>query len=344
MFHKKEKPAAPPESGSLPSHQDLIVHNMPNQAKLGGSFPSSAPAVDGGFGLPPVSQKHNFKAIGLVIIVLGIVFIGALAYLSYRFIISPTAGKSPTTAMPPVVDKQPDTVATITPAVVATPVPETAAVVVPIASPLEIATSTVAASSLMNEELSGQDGSNLPPLLDSDNDGLINEEEILLGISATSTDSDGDSYGDSAELAKGYNPAGEGKLADNLNLAEYNNGAFNYRFLYPKSWEIKSLAGDATTVFMAPDDSLIQISIQENSDKAGILSWYEDSFPDTSVAYDQLLNVDGWEGIMGSDNLNFYLTDSARQNIYVISYIPAVAGRLVYPNIFKLMINSLVIK
>ncbi|MDP2944557.1 MAG: hypothetical protein Q8N57_03270 [bacterium] len=340
---KKEKPAQTSESEVLSSDQDMIVHNMPSPARLGGSFSSSPKTADGSFDLAPVPQKKNFKTIGLVIIGAGIIFIGALVYLSYRFIISPTAGEDKTIASQPVV-RELEKIATVTPPIVPTPVPEAAPIIISTSTPGEIATSTDAVGSLMNEESSGQDGSNLPPLLDSDSDGLFDEEEVLLGTSATSTDSDGDKYGDLAELGSGYDPAGPGKLANNPRLVKYDNTTFNYSLLYPLSWKPQSLAEGATVVFKASEDSLIQISVQDNSDKAGILSWYENLFPDTTAAYNQLLSVDGWDGIMGADNLNFYLTDSQHKNIYVFSYIPAVAGRIVYPNIFRMMLNSLAVK
>ena len=343
MFGKnKAKKENTPAPETTFSSQDIIVHNMPSPARLSAGF-SAAPKVSGdSANLVSAPPQQNFKTVGLVIIGGGIIVIGVLIYLSYRFIISPTAGKDKAATTVPVAteQKKATTTPTITPAVVPTTTPVIAAVAVPI----EMSTSTATTSPLMNEELSGRDGSDLPPLLDSDQDGLIDEEEILLGTSATSTDSDADKYGDAAELAKGYDPAGAGKLATNPNLVGYENKTYGYSIIYPNSWDAKSLAGDATTVFVTPDDSLIQISIQDNQDKVGILSWYESSFPGTTATYDQLMNADGWDGIMGTDSLNFYLTDSKHDNIYVISYVPAVAGRIVYPNIFKLMINSLVIK
>lgn len=344
MFgRKKEKPIETSKAEVLSSDQDMIVHNMPSPARLGGSFSGSPKTADGDFDLAPVPQKKNFKTIGLVIIGGGIIFIGALVYLSYRFIISPTAGEDKTITSQPVVS-EPQKIATATPPIVPTPVPEAAPIIISTSTPGEIATSTDAVGSLMNEELSGQDGSSLPPLLDSDSDGLFDDEEVLLGTSATSTDSDGDKYGDLAELGSGYDPAGPGKLANSPRLVKYDNTTFNYSLLYPKNWKPQSLADGATAVFKASEDSLIQVSVQDNSDKAGILSWYENLFPDTTATYDQLLSVDGWDGIMGADNLNFYLTDSQHKNIYVVSYIPAVAGRIVYPNIFRMMLNSLAVK
>lgn len=88
----------------------------------------------------------------------------------------------------------------------------------------------------------------------------------------------------------------------------------------------------------------MQVSVQDNSDHQSILGWYNNSFPDVTITYDKLKTTENWDGIFGKDNLNFYLTDKKRNNIYVVSYLPAVAGRLAYPNIFQLMVNSLLIK
>jgi len=345
MFGKNkeqsEKQESQPEAAGLPSSQDLIVHNMPTPAKLSGSFFDSIAGSDGSFGLNKEAAKEsNFKAVGLLIIAGGVIFIGILVYLSYHYIISPTAGKNLAATVAPTtlemvktdtadLTPAPET-ATVTPATVVTPIPS------------EIATSSDV-NSLLDQTAIASSSTPIP-LLDSDSDGLFDDEEILLGTSATFSDSDGDGYSDLTEINKGYNPAGAGKLSDNAYLSEYNNPIFSYSIFYPRDWVAQSLTGNATVIFTAPDNSLIQISAQENSDRAGILGWYESAFSDVSATYDQLLSSASWDGVIGTDNLNFYLTDLNHKNIYVISYISAVADRLAYPNIFKLMINSLVIK
>ena len=48
--------------------------------------------------------------------------------------------------------------------------------------------------------------------LDSDDDGLSDEEEIFYGTDKNNSDTDGDGYLDGAEVEGGYNPQGEGKL------------------------------------------------------------------------------------------------------------------------------------
>lgn len=334
---KKENKANVPAVDTAPAEADIIVHNMPSSARLGGNLSAPSKASDGGFGLSAAPQKQNFKAVGLAIMVFGVVVIGVLTYLSYRFIISPAAGNK--VAEQPVVKESPKP-ATTTAAIV--PAESATTTIVATTTPAVAVATTTPTEGI--EAVSDQGGVEFPPVLDSDSDGLTDDEEALLGTSATSTDSDGDKYSDRDELLKGYDPASAGKLAAAKTVAEYSNKTYNYTLLYPKDWESKSLADDATVVFVAPDDSLIQVSVQENSDKAGILGWYESSFPDATATYDQLSSGNGWDGVMGADSLNFYLTDSKHKNIYVISYIPAVAERPLYPNIFRMMINSLVIK
>ncbi len=344
MFGKRaEKQTKLPDPEVSAFNQSIIVHNMPSQARLTGNFSAGLKTGNGRFGLAPLPRKDNFKTVGLVIMLFGTAFIAALVYLSYRFIIAPTADKNKTASVKPVFEEQKKTTTT-TAAIISVPVSTATTIIIPSSAPLELSIPDNATSSLMNEELDGQPGLNLPPLSDADKDTLIDEEEDILGTSAVLADSDGDTYNDAAEIAKSFNPAGAGLLSASLNLVSYINETYNYSLLYPKSWELRSLADAATVVLIASDDSLVQVSVQDNPDKVGILSWYENSFPSTTVDYSQLLSVNGWDGIMGTDNLNFYLTDSLHKNIYVVSYIPAVADRIIYPNIYKLIIGSLAIK
>ena len=52
----------------------------------------------------------------------------------------------------------------------------------------------------------------LTSTLDSDGDGLTDIEEILFQTNSSLPDTDNDGYIDGLELAKGYNPTGEGTL------------------------------------------------------------------------------------------------------------------------------------
>lgn len=342
MFGTKNKPINKEQDLATKVNQDLVVRNMPSLNRLSGSLPlpkKSLPDTNVLSGMSPV--KHNFKAVGVFIIIGGLIVIAGLVYASYVYIIKPQAKPSVTATAP--VDQKPSVVntknevETTTPVIIAT----TSTVTIATTTDTEIASSS--ASSTMNEELTGKQNTNLPPLLDSDSDGLVDEEEVVLGTNLQLADSNGNSYSDLTEINNNYNPAATGKLSENVNLTFYINKTIGYKHLAPKNWLAKSLNSDSTITFTAPDDSIIQISVQDNTERQSILGWYGNSFPEVTVTYDKLKTTDNWDGVMGEDGLNFYLTDKKRNNIYVISYIPAVDGRLVYPNIFKLMINSFLI-
>lgn len=347
MFKKKTDKNKPVEVRENIVDPDLIVHNMPNQTRLAGSGP--APVYNQAYSnnLSIVREKNNkFKLVGALIIVGGLLLVSGLVYASYYFIIKPSIGKNvPVAGTQETSDKEKKTVSETASSTsmdlntVSIKASTTVAVSDIVISPDQLASTTLA------EELAGlSNNNNLPPLVDTDQDGLYDEEELVFGLNAAATDSDEDKYSDLAELDNKYNPAGSGKLADNINLTEYFNLTANYQVLYPKSWLVKSLNDGYTVVFTAPDSSLIQISVQNNADHQTILSWYENSFFGTILTYDKLKSADTWEGLMGEDGLNFYLTDKKRASIYVISYIPAVDDRVAYPNVFKMMIDSLVIK
>lgn len=326
-------------------NQDLLVRNMPSLKRLNSAPVSNAPLESGGELLSGLSKpKHNFKAVGVLIIFGGLVLIGGLVYASYIFIIKPQANTpvavttqqtQKTSSIVDTINENrgtgTDEVSVATTSVVATVTPTI----------LDLATSS--ASSTINGDATNNQVANVTPLIDSDNDGLNDEEEKVLGTDSQVADSNNNGYTDLVEINNGYDPAISGKLSTNVNLAEYSNKTFGYKILYPKAWNVGALNNDATTTFTAPDNSIIQISIQENSDKQGILGWYGSTFPTETLTYDKLKSTDSWDGIWGSDNINFYLTDKTKKNIYVVSFISSVDGRVAYPNIYNLMINSLII-
>jgi len=326
-------------------NQDMVVRNMPSLARLSGA---TAPAsvnteITESNNLSRLSpSKHNPKMVGLIIIVGGLIFIGGLIYLSYIYIIKPQANK----ATVPVANIVPEK-----PSIVNSPRATTSAEIT-VATTSPIATTTPeffdlassSASTTMNIDQVGRPNVDLPPLLDTDSDGLNDEEELILGTNANSTDSNSNTYLDLVEIKNNYNPAGSGKLSANTGLTKYANKVYGYELLYPKEWPENSLSGDSIITFTAPDDSIIQVSVQDNTERQSILGWYGNSFPDETITYDKLKSTDNWDGIFSADNLNFYLTDKKRNNVYIVSYVPSVDGRLAYPNIFELMVNSLQLK
>lgn len=61
------------------------------------------------------------------------------------------------------------------------------------------------------EPLVGEDS---PDAIDSDNDGLLDEQEYMIGTNPYNPDSDGDGYSDYSEVTNGYNPLGDGKMTE----------------------------------------------------------------------------------------------------------------------------------
>jgi len=329
--------------------QDLFVRNMPTLNKpskvaLSGSASSSYQA-GGGLVFKPNSLNNQHQKIGLLIILGGFILIGGLIYLSYVFIIKPFINpvgvvKAPLTnavennsiVEPIVIDEL--TIATSSEIIETNPT----------ILNLEPVDSDIATNTMMAEEMSNFQNADWPSLLDTDGDGLIDDEEIVLGTNPNNADTNNNTYPDLLEILNNYNPLGDGSLENNQNLAWYKDSLLDYEILYPKDWEFSLLKSNQTLVFNAPDDSIIQISIQENYDKVDIVNWYGEMFPGQPLTYNKIKIKNTWEGMESLDSLNVYLTDNNKNYIYTISYIPAVTNRIVYPNIFKLMVNSLVIK
>lgn len=323
-------------------NNDLIVHNMPLASKFNRS--SSGRAVSSGFETG-TSNKKNFKAVGLMIIVGGSIFIIGLIYLGYIFIIKPTANPSQSVNSNSIMDK----VASTSLATTSNETPPSTELLMDNFSVLDLSSTTDSTIISNSESVSSstdtnnQDFNNLPPLIDSDSDGLNDLEEVALGTSDLSSDTNNNGYSDLVEINNNYNPVSSGKLNANTKLETYHNSFFDYQILYLKDWSVASVNSGETTIFTAPDNSLIQVSVQNNSKQLSILNWYEELFPNVTPSYDKMKSLDNWDGIMGEDGSNFYLTDKQHSHVFVVSYIPAITNRVVYPNIFQLMINSLVI-
>ncbi len=176
---------------------------------------------------------------------------------------------------------------------------------------------------------------------DTDGDGLSDNEEILLGSDIDKPDTDGDGYDDLAEVLNLYNPTGGGRLIDNLNIDEYENGTFNYSLFYPADWTRNNIGGDDSVMFRSPDNNFVQVVAQANMGGQSIADWYKAQFGDETVAAERKISIDGWEGIKSEDGLFFYLTGAAGNYIFVISYIPGPDNLLSYKNIFAMMVKSL---
>lgn len=178
---------------------------------------------------------------------------------------------------------------------------------------------------------------------DTDQDGLTDKEEVVLGTDPNKSDTDGDKYSDMNELMNLYYPLGNGKLFATDLFVRYADNK-DYIAYYPKGWEVSSPTGSDSTVFKSIDGHFLQISVQPNQDKRSIEDWYKEQFNSTSVNISDYTGGDEWQGIKSSDGRNIYLTDLTRKNIYILTYNPGVNETIEYLHFFEILVKSFSLK
>lgn len=179
--------------------------------------------------------------------------------------------------------------------------------------------------------------------VDSDGDGLSDDEEFILGSNHQNIDSDGDGFSDLMELLNLYDPISPGKLSDNINIDEYENKSFSYSILYPKSWDKRALSDESSLVLSIDESSFVQILVEKNESNLSIKDWYANRFM-SIVDSSKIIKTKKWEGFYSEDLLAFYLTDNKLENIYTILYIFPENRPNSYINIFNSIVNSFTLK
>jgi hypothetical protein len=302
------------------------------------------------------SGKSN-KAVGALIIIVGILVMIAAVYIGYVYLINPRGASvgeninvSPSVLEEEVEkdddnenfpveedadiieedllgvseEKEDEWVSSST----STPVDSASSTSLFASSTSEVSTST---ESVETKTISGAD---------ADSDGLTDAEEAVLGTNPLKADSDEDTYGDLSELLNGYNPSGSGKLSENKNLSVYRNGISGYSVLVPTAWSIKETGGGSSVIFSSAGDSFFQITADQNISGDDILAWYGNLFPEESISADSVISKNGWQGIYSADKKAIYLTDEEKIGIYSLSYSPDETEEDVYGNIFQIFVSS----
>lgn len=182
--------------------------------------------------------------------------------------------------------------------------------------------------------------SDLSISVDSDQDGLTDKEEELLGSGVANRDSDQDGYDDLSEIMSLYNPAGPDKLLVNSNIKNYFNAAYNYNLLYPAVWQQSEISGADSVMFKSSDQQFTQIIVQPNASKESISGWYNKQFGEAEAADSGIITTDSWEGVRSEDGLTAYLADYEHKYIFILTYNFGLSKTLDYKNIFEMMIKS----
>lgn len=195
-----------------------------------------------------------------------------------------------------------------------------------------------AGSTNTNSSLNTNQSTTVTSSLDSDADGLTNQEETLYGTNANLADTDGDTYKDGSELIALYSPAGAGRLADTALVQSYANTTFRYSMLVPKGWTIGALDGDNIVTFTTITGEFVQVSVLDNPSRLSAREWYLTLNPSIPASALTDAAVGTLSGIIGPDHLNLFLADSA--HIYQVTYNIGIREEANYLSTFTMMYMS----
>ncbi len=324
----------------------LHVHSMPNNFKSGKFDYSIHP---GDAGKPVVKkgkkikqkkqgQPHQHKKTGFLILIIGVIFLGALGYGAYVFLFSNQSvdvvvnepAKQQVQEVPVVESTELEVVIPAAPTI-----EEELDRAATSTDPLDLATSTD--DFLIPEETA----TSTEPIfvVDTDEDGLTDVEENLLGTNINLVDSDSDSYDDRSEVLSLYNPAGSNLLLDNPAIDLYLNTSYNYEAMYPKAWDVKVIEGGSSVMFMNDSEGFFQISVDPNVENFSIKDWYIKEFALEELPVNQYYVDDDRELVFSPDGFLVYLTDSNNQRIFTLSYV-SLSAEPVYFQIFSALVQS----
>ena len=300
---------------------DFIVHNMPEADRFSGqTFATSNTSFKPSPSVLPASNLDSHHKIGILIIIGGVILIGALVYAAYFFMIKPAAE---TTTQSEVL---------VTPTTTTEPIIE---------EPVPVVTNPVSEPELPPESLEPVVVTEVVSVLDSDSDGLTDDEENLIGTNPNLADSDGDSFSDMAELKSGYNPLlPEKKLDETTRLSRYKIND-NVNVLRENSWEIVRSDSDNAVILADADKSFIQITFQNNEEKLAPTTWYDKQF--SGLMPGEAVSGDFWSGFYSQDNLAAYLFNQDQSKIYTVVYSPLVENDLNL-QFFRLLVKTMIIK
>jgi len=331
-----KKAAAAPATSSLQGKQGPVAEETVKADNI------AIHVMPGRFRNQPVKQ-NSAKTMGLAIIIGGAVFLivasGALYYFLFK-----RSNVVITEEPSLIVQSQTSQTEAETSQAVLTPdnLVATGTEMMILPTEEEAAATTIATSS--PEVVPAEVGLSLSIGTDDDNDGLTNIEEILLGTSTSTPDTDGDGYLDGSELVNLYNPAGEGKLTANSNISLYENKTFAYDLLYPSTWQTSINGGDDSLMFKTGDNQFVQVIVQPNVNKQTLDEWYMEQLGVLTINEADKINGSNWQGIKNPDGLNIYLMDKKQNYIFSLTYNLGGANVLEYMNIFQMMVKSFTLK
>ena len=324
------------------SPQDEQVHTMPMEYYLGDKTVS---ATKGSKGTATASKpsngapKHKKSKLGviLIMVILAILVLASIGLLVYTYIPSSEDNQNQVVFEPqtvdPVVDQddadepQPDELDTEEPA--DDPVDD-------------VLPDNLVPAKEFDYSYANRFNVNVMASVDSDNDGLTDQEELLINTNATIADSDGDGYADGSELMNFYSPTQSMvKLEEGDFVAEYENTMYSYKLLYPKSWLADSLDPLDTedVLFTSSNNEFVNVFIANKNSEESIVDWYLRLNPRATRT--QLKFYNNHYDIPVIESPDGFTVFIAKQDmVYVINYGIGQKVEAFYPAMFKMMVDS----
>jgi len=178
--------------------------------------------------------------------------------------------------------------------------------------------------------------------LDSDGDGLTDDEELTYGTDFSKPDSDSDGFLDGHEVFHLYNPVGKTpvRLLDTGSVKIYKNTAKNFDIYYPSPWQVEVVSEDeGHAMFISPTGEFVQVLLEENNQHLPIVNWYLEQSPGVTVGnLETFVTKSNLDGIKSPDRLNAYFSSDGE--IYVISYNIGSRVSASFYRTFEMMLNS----
>ncbi len=175
--------------------------------------------------------------------------------------------------------------------------------------------------------------------LDTDEDGLTQEEEIVFGTSVNDDDTDKDGFRDGQEVANMYNPLiPRESLQDSGLVSPYINASFDYSILIPSTWLAQDILNDDARVVILPDSEVgdsILIEVAENTEEWTLNQWKNSEYPE---AVFENYTVGGQAAFLSSNGL--FLMMATTEYRYTIQYRLSDVDNIYYPTIFEMILNS----
>ena len=183
---------------------------------------------------------------------------------------------------------------------------------------------------------------NIPPSVDSDNDGLTDVEDIVFSTEVNNPDSDADGNPDGQEIIGLMHPlsSDEAKLATSGLINVYTNPTYSYSFFYPASWLARAIpeTGNQEVLVITNTGEFFSITVENNPERLMPVDWYVKQSPDTdkNLLFETIVNNES--AVWNPEHLTVYVTKDDR--VYILSYNVGTEKHANFKTIFEMIINS----